>query len=405
MRTNVGWRMQRASETKLVLAAMVCALGLVGCPADPVAPSDAGTDARVTDAPAATDAPVAADAPAAADAPSDAALADAPCACDAAEICVRGVCLAPCGAAAASLEAALAADLVPVAHYCRTPVAWSAVGDHVYEVAMRTEGTTTHFDLSRWTATPGTSAPTATLLGTASHTATMGEDVYPGAYVAVGSDEAHAVFGMTTSLAGFVGGVFDVTAGSGTVVRTDAPGNFDAVFVDATRVVVNGQGLATATGQGLYELVAGTMGGALVANGMGDSSGSLAYWASEDLIIAGGASYGAPFPTGESERVFFVSPTDLSATSPANLETDASFLAIPSAFWLVPGDGLVSVVWGASGVDHLDARWLAVSGTGLVSASTASALTNDGTFFSAGALAGDIGLRHAGGILVVRQVD
>lgn len=374
-------------------------LSLSGCPTE-MTPTDAGVR---TDTPVVTDTGVPVDAPATVDAPV---LVDAPGACATGEISVRDVCLPSCGATAATLEDALVADLVPVAHYCRTPSLWVAVGAQVYDVTRRDEGLVVHFDLATWTATPGT-APAPTAVATASYTRlTTDEFVSPpfGGFVAVSPNEMRALFGYTTSRSGFVGGIFDFATADGAVVTSDAPGNFDAIFLSNARVIVNGLGLGTAAdGQGLYELTAGMMGGDLVADGMGDASGSLYYWASEDLVVAGGGSFGTPFPTGESSRVFFVDPDDLSTTAHADLSS-GDFVAAPSAFWPVPGEGLATPAYGAAGVDHLEVRYLArVSGDPVLGAP--AALTTDATFESARELDGDIGLQHAGGILVVRQTD
>jgi hypothetical protein len=361
---------------------------LVACPSDP--PTDAGSDAALADAPAA-DAPIA-----------DAGASDAAgCACTAEQACLRGVCVARCDGVDA-LEAALAPGLVPVGHSCRVPGAFDAVGTNVYELESITnsDGSTT-LRLVRWAGTDGDVSPTTLAARVYAPTADPAELVFPG-FVTVSPDEQRAVFGYTTTLDGFVGGVVDVDTASMTFAEVSAPGNFDAAFVSNDVFLVNGLGFEALTGQALYRVDAA--GGAAAVGGMGDASGSVVLWEEEDLVVFGGSNFGGPWPDGSTEigYVFFLPAADvLSAAAAIDAYADAQRLVLPGAFEWLPGGRLAETVYGASGIDGIRVHPLSVSG-GTVTAAAPVPLTTGGTFFAVGAIEGDALLVHAGGSLRVR---
>jgi len=371
---------------------------LVACPSDP--PTDAGIDAPVADAPVA-------DAP-----PLDGAIADAPgldapgtdasgCACGADQECLRGVCIARCEGLE-GLDAALAAGLVPVRHACRAPSAFDVVASNVYELESipGSDGSTT-LRLVRWAALDGPVTPTTLAARVYVPTADPAELVFPG-FVAVSEDEQRAVFGYSTTLGGFVGGVVDVDTASMTFTETSAPGNFDAAFVTNDAFLVNGLGFDGLAGQALYRVDAA--GGAAAVGGMGDASGSVALWEEEGLVVFGGSSFGGPWPDGSTEigYVFFVPAADvLAAAAPIDAYAEAQRLVLPGAFELLAGGRLAEVVYGASGIDGLRVHPLSSSG-GTVRAAAPVTLTTGGTFFGIGAIEGDALLVHAGGALRVR---
>jgi hypothetical protein len=362
---------------------------------------DAGHDAAVI-ADAGNDAFVASDA--GGDAPSDAGSDAAAVACSAttctgAHACVRGTCVLTCGANAAMLETALGTGLTVLSSVCHTPDGIAVVGTHVYEIASSTTGLVTTFTLTRWTL--GSETPTVTTVATAMHTATSGTTMtFGGGYVAVSSDEMHAVFGYTTSAAGAIGGVFDVATGSGIATEIASDGNFDAAFLDATHFVVNG---APAAGQGLYRDMVGATTGTRVVSHLGQASGSVALWAEEGLVLAGGLTFSQNWPDGTmGDRVLVFAATAISsATTPIDGD-GVQHLMAPSGFELLSGGRIASVHYDSTfAIDAIQARTLTHASGGMVTSSSATNLASGTIFTSVAAAGNDIVLGFTGGLLFV----
>lgn len=379
-----------------------CALlFLAGC--DPQTVADAGRDAAVADAPTLPN-DVAPDT-AVADAPSldVPELPDAPtgCGCDATETCLRGVCIATCDGID-GFDAALADGVVPVSHSCRAPGAFDVVGTNVYELEAVTEGANTVLRLVRWSATSG--AVTPSTIAQRVYTPTMGEDVYPG-FVSVSADEAHALFGYTTGLSGFVGGVVNVDAGAMTFDETSAPGNFDAAFISGSQYLVNGLGFEGLTGQALYlaDAADGSVAGRTIASNMGEYSGSVALWGAEDLVVFAGAQFGGPWPDGSTASGYvFILPLEGVMGAPSAIDTFAvaQRLELPGSFELTEDGRLVEAYYGASGIDGIRSYQL-THGVASVTAGEAVDITTGGTFTNASAIEGDLLLVHGSGALRV----
>jgi hypothetical protein len=371
---------------------------LAGC--DPDDTSDAGTDAAVADVPA-TDTP-ATDTPLP-DAPIIVDAADAPpgCDCDADQTCLRGVCIATCDGVD-GFDAALAADVVPVAHACRSAAAFDVVGTNVYELTATPGSSGTVLALVRWSFLDG--AVTASTLAQRTYVPTGTEAVYPG-YVTVSDDESHALFGYTTGLPGFVGGVVNVDASAMTFDEISAPGNFDGAFVDGTQYVINGLGFGALTGQALYlaDAAVDSPAGERVVDSMGDASGSVALWSEEGMVVFGGANYGGPWPDDSTGGYVFFLPAAsvVEAGTPVDAFVTAERLRLPGAFEMLSGGRLLEVYYGDTGVDGLRFHGLSVNDEGEVSSAEPTDITTGGTFFNAGAIGDDVLLVHGSGSLRV----
>lgn len=207
--------------------------------------------------------------------------------CAAGEACVRGVCLATCGADLAGWDAALAADLAPVHVFCRRAdsfgTAIDAEGTRVLDVTASPGAAGTDLVLSEWRADPGAGAPSPTELATATVTHDADTLLFAGGYVVAGTDGV--LFGYTLGDATFSGGV--LLAEGASVTELDATGNFDAAH-GAGGFFVNGLGLegAGATGQALYFLDPAGPTAARIVTGVGSSSGGVAL--AEDYALVGG---------------------------------------------------------------------------------------------------------------------
>lgn len=351
---------------------------------------DAGGDAGVGDAGVV------------ADGGTDAAAAScATVRCSADHACVRGVCVPTCGADTSTFDAALAGGLAVVGSVCRTPTALTYAGGQMYELTASTSGLVTTFTLQRWT--PGTETPAATTIATATYTAAAaGTMVFAGGYVAVAPDQMHAVFGYTTTLAGIVGGVFDVATGTGTATELPANGNYDAAFADGTHYLVNG---ALGGAQGVYRATSGGTSLAQVVSHVGDASGSVVFWGDEGLVLAGGIAFATAWPDGATtgERVLVL---DAAALASASAPIDGSTvpqLTMPSTFEMLPGARVASVHYDATyAVDAIQVRTLTrATGGGAVSVSSPTNLTTGSTFTSITAAGSDVALGFSGGLLFV----
>jgi len=384
--------MTRFTRFSLCLSTL---LMLAGCDPETTA-EDAGTDAPVADVPA-TDTPVP-------DAPLIVDAADAPagCDCDTDQTCLRRVCIATCDGID-GFDAALAAGVVPVAHACRSAAAFDVVGSNVYELTATPGSSGVVLALVRWTFADGAVTTSTLAQRTYVPTADPVESVYPG-YVTVSDDESHALFGYTTSRAGFVGGVVNVDASAMTFDEISAPGNFDGAFVDGTQYVINGLGFGALTGQGLYLADAATASpaGEKVVDHMGDASGSVGLWSEEGMVVFGGANYGGPWPDDSTGGYVFFLPAAsvIDGVTPIDAFVTAQRLRLPGAFELLSGGRLVEVYYGDAGIDGLRYYPLNNSDEG-VEAGEAADITMGGTFFNAGAIGDDVLLVHGSGSLRV----
>lgn len=383
--------MTRSTRFGLCLSTL---LVLAGC--DPGTSSDAGTDASVADVPV-TDTPIP-------DAPFIVDAADAPsgCDCDADQTCLRGVCIATCDGID-GFDDALVAGAVPVAHACRSAAAFDVVGTNVYELTATPGSAGIVLALVRWSFADGAVSASTLAQRTYVPSGSPAESVYPG-YVTVSDDEAHALFGYTTSLAGFIGGVVDVDVAAMTFEEVSAPGNFDGAFVDGSQYLINGLGFGALTGQALYlaDATETSPEGASVVDGMGDASGSVALWAEEGMVVFGGANYGGPWPDDSTGGYVFFLPVGvvLEAAAPIDAFTTAQRLRLPGAFELLTGGRLVEVYYGDTGIDGLRFYPLSNSDEG-VEIGAATDITTGGTFFNAGAIGDDVLLVHGTGSLRV----
>ena len=339
----------------------------------------------------------------------DAALAPCDPACGEGEACLRGVCVATCGAAEGELaawDAALAAELVPVANVCHVPGGpLTVVGTRVYEVSASISGSTTTFTLSRWTLDPVVSTPELETLATTTHEGHAMGEIFPGGYVAISPDEMRAIYGYTTTDAGSIGGVFDVALGGGTATLTGANGNFDGAWLDANTYVVNGLGIEgeASEGQGLYTRDVSAPSVRRAVDAMGTYSGSVAI--SGDLVIAAGLEgFGSTWPDESEGGRLFVFSRDEILTGRATIsawDDAAARLEGPSIFTIVGARRLVSAVWGDAGIAALEARALEESG-GAWTLGEPEPLTTGGGFTAAVAAGEDrVLLVHGDGVLLV----
>ena len=377
----------------LVLSMFGCTTSVpaidAGAVGDSGAGVDAGQDAAVVDA-STIDVGI--------DVGVDAAAACSATNCTGAHACVRGVCVATCGGDLSGFGAALATGLVVEGTVCHTPAALSYAGGQMYELTNATTGRVTTFTLSRWT--PGTAMPTLTTIGTAQYTAAASSTmVFTGGYVAVAPDQMHVLFGYTTNLAGYVGGVFDLATGSGTATQVPAASNYDADFTDATHYVVNA---APSTGQGVYRASTSDTALTKVVSHVGDASGDVALWSAGGVVLAGGNAFATPWPDGMmGDRVLVLDPAMLaSATTPIDGAT-VQHLVMPSSFELISGDRAASVHYDSSfAVDAIDARALTHTGSTVMVGAPMHLAT--GTLFTGVTSAGaSIVLTFANGLLFV----
>ncbi len=319
--------------------------------------------------------------------------------CEAGSQCVRGVCLATCGMDLAGFDPALSEALQPVVNLCRPSTQAMDVIEseggalRVYELVAEGSGTTTTFTLSRFTLMPdGTPSSTETL-GSAMYEGVDASMTYAGSYLDIAPGEHSAIFGYTTMGPGFIGGVFDLDLGEGTATEVPAPGNFDAVWIDDSRWILDGMGLGTEMGQGLYVHDSGAGVSRLVANEMGVFSGSVALLG--DVIVAGAfGTAGVVFVFDRDALLDAETPLDAREDAIASFETS-------SAFELVFGTRLSSVTYGSEGISGIEARALREE-AGEWALGAAEPLTNGALFTNITASGADRAwLHHAGGVLLV----
>lgn len=325
--------------------------------------------------------------------------------CAEGQACVRGVCIADCGVDAAALESALGEGLTPIANFCRPANAYAVreeAGElNVWDLTVASEGAITTFTISRWHLDAGASEPSPTRLVSVDVESDEPELlVFPGAYLALDPEGRRAIFGFTTSAEGALGEVHRVDLETGESRAFDAPGNFDAAWLDAERFVVNGAGLGElAEGQGLY---VGTEEGIVhhVGTDLGAYSGSVAVDASS--ILAAGVeedfSSTARFlpRTRLEEALSAGTPVALGAEFEQVLDPQGA--PIGSTFSRA-GDRLVTTPWGGPltsyAVAESDERWSLTDPRVLATGETFSDVLDAGE--------GKLLLVHGAGLLLVRD--
>lgn len=307
MNRSIDERAARRGALAVGCVLALGALGFAGCDGDEFLDDagprvDAGPMTEPDAGPGPTDAGPPPDAGG-----GDAGLDCASSGCDTGQTCLRGVCVAHCGADPSGWDAALAARLTPVASFCRSAdvidSAASADLTTVFEMVVTPGGASSMLALSSWDVDPAM-APAPTSIG--SLIVTHADPLFPGGYIAASPSRDAVLIGYTVSDAGFTGEVFRVMTSDGGELAIAADGNFDAAWVDDTVFLVNGTGLGAASeGQGLY---AGTVGtaitGAQVATGLGDASGSVAV--GPDYVLAGGFFFG-----DGSNRVYAIARSEV----------------------------------------------------------------------------------------------
>ncbi len=249
-------------------------------------------------------------------------------------------------------------------------------------------GTSTTFTLSRWTLNPSVSTPAPTTVATLTHDTGDGSVMsFPSGYVALDPSGATALFGYTTTADGYPGSVVKVSVADGGTTELDAPGNFDAAWLDANRFVVNAGGLlGVSSGTGLYvaNLSTDPAGAGFLVSGLGDYGGSILVDAS--FLFAGGAD--ASF----TDHVYAVDTATYEAAISGGTTVDASSEGselldpdgnpVPSSFAGVPGR-LVTTPFGMPMTSYT----LQTDGSA-PSLSDPRVLVSDGTFTAARAAGG-----------------
>lgn len=342
-------------------------------------------------------------------APFIVAACDAPaeCACGDDEACVRGVCVADCGAGGETLESALGEGLIPVAGFCRSAAAYAVSFDGnaatVWEVTSTTAGTETTFVLSRWALDPeGGSSPSANEVATAVHdTGDAAITTFPGGFLALDPSGERAAFGYTTSGEGFPGTVVVADVATGALTELSAPANFDAAWTGAEHLTVNGQGLGElAEGQGLYTVDLASDGRVVhLATGLGTYSGAVV--TTEAFVLAAGVEDGTfePHAYAIPRELYETALEEGTPVDVANEETvvevlDPSGAALPSTFAIV-ADRLVAMPFGGPITSY------ALDGAAL---SDARVIATGETFTNVlPAGEGRLLLVHAAGLLLVEE--
>lgn len=321
------------------------------------------------------------------------------CGCASEEACVRGVCVASCGADGSALEAGIGDELTPVAAICRSSVARTTRGGEVYDVTTETSGTVTTFVLSRFAIDAAGSAPVPTeVVRTTEDSGSADVMIFAGGYVALSPDGSRSSFGYTTSM-DFAGAV--LVGAAGDVTSIDAPGNFDAAFLDDDTLLVNGLGvLDQDAGEGVYAADVGATPPTAthVLSEMGAYSGTVAVTA--DYVVAGASDESFATHVWAVPRADVASAID--AGAPIDVTTDATEVLdpagapLPSAFRVI-GDRLVTLPFGGP-ITSYRASW---DGTALT-LSDPIVLATDGTFTDVLAAPDDrLLLVHPSGLLLV----
>lgn len=266
--------------------------------------------------------------------------------CDAPLACVRGACVDLCGADATTVEASLAEGVVPIAGYCRTAQAFDPGGDtSVIDLRVEDDGETITATAARFALVPGNVEPTAQPVGSADVTpAVEGVPLFWSVFAAEAPGGDRVAVGYTQDF----GDGRLIVLGGGVPIELSAPNNFDAAWLDADTLLVNGQGLVpdSPVAQGLYAAVLGEGGAVtprqLVAQGLA-FSGSVELLG--DLVLYGG------FDGDFANQLLVVDRAALEAVldDPAAPPLDAT-----------SSPAVVAAADGASSFDHLGGGRLAV---------------------------------------------
>jgi hypothetical protein len=334
--------------------------------------------------------------------------------CGGTRACVRGACIPTCGLEAAAIASALAPGLTPIAHGCRAvsgpidlvPGAEPA-RPRIYELVASTSGTVSRFTIVRWMLDE---SPSPETVATATYDAgATGAMVFASGYVAVSPDEMRVLFGYTTTLGRFAGGVYDAELGRMTL-EFASDGNFDAEWLDAGSFVVNGlQFDGIDGGQGLYVRDRVRSTSRHRATDMGSNSGSVAV--AGDVVIAGGfAGFGTTWPDGsEGGYIFVLDRAALVGGGPVirAWEEARARLAGPSVFERLEDGRLAYLTYDADfAVSGIEARALRPGRGGGFELAPPEPIATGSTFTAIAAGAGDtFALVHAGGVLLVRDAE
>ncbi len=158
----------------------------------------------------------------------------------------------------------------------------------------------------------GALPPSPTTVAMVDVTVSSAVDLYLGAYVAVSPAGTQAVFGWTTSEPGYPGEIARVRFSDGAVHRTTANGNYDAVWLDETRLLVVAQYWFGHTTPAVYWLRSGMTGFVdeddLVTD-IGSFNGSLALLSARSTILVGGVP-ASTWPDGMTGHRIFAVPTE-----------------------------------------------------------------------------------------------
>jgi hypothetical protein len=321
-------------------------------------------------------------------------------------MCVRNVCLASCGGDAETFDEALGEGVVPIANICRPASAYAVRSSGgtitVFDLTGTTAGTLTTLTLSRWTLDEETSMPAPTVVNTATLSATADTTVFAGQFVALNASASEAVVGLTTTSEGYPGQVFRLPIDGGANTTIEAPSNFDAVFFDATHIIVNGAGLRLEnSGQGLYVEDTSSGTASQLASGLGDFSGSVDVGAS--FLLAGGVT-----GTAFENHVYAIPSARVTSAiadgSTIAMSTEGREVVDPSgaplsATFSVIGDRLVPTPFGGPLTSYrmsFDGSSVTLSDPHVLAAGTA--------FIDAHAAGeGRLLLVHSGGLLLVEE--
>lgn len=120
------------------------------------------------------------------------------------------------------------------------------------------------------------------------------------------------------------------------VSRTEAPGNYDAAWLNQTTVLVNGLGLGSENGgQGIYAWDVNTQAAVHLVTNMGTFSGAVAV--TQTHVLAGG--YDPSFPAASGNSLVFAIPMDavltaLTSGMPVDAQASSTVqaLTLPSDF-------------------------------------------------------------------------
>ena len=354
-----------------------------------IALEDAGHDAGPLDGGAARDAGALLDAGGDTDGgPID------PCGCAAGTACLRGVCIATCGADLARLDAALAPDVEVVRHYCETPAAMTTHDGSVIQVdaTHRVGDGVLAITVGTWE--PGAAPmPMVRSIATAEW---LDDDARLSVddIVLDASGQIALVHASARGASSF-GALARVDLAGGRVLETDSVErlrNPVLVGTDAWVEQLSAQIVRRGTGRGVVAQLTPTS---------SFLSGDMAVWSEAGLVVAGFArrsGLSAADPT-----VYFV-PLEAAtgAAAALDLATDAAVLRsteLPyDTFTLLPGGRLVD----RADFADVGVRTLTRTATGIELGERQTIATSTDVLWRVLALGDELLLPHAAGVLRVR---